>query len=166
MNLSEPEIWPYLANALGLEQADQTFEARLALLDRTMLQQQTHVALRQLFMTEAQQAPVIFIFEDLQWLDPASSKFLEYLIQTTDDTPMMLVLESRLTEPDGTLNSLQSVLEKETDHLVDLQLGPLSVTEQELLVDQFINQNTTEGQRVRQKIIQRGGGECHFTWVN
>src|SRR5206468_5495435 len=68
--LPHDEVLPYLNVALALGQTDPEEEARLRLLDAAMLQRQTHVALRQVFLAEARQAPTILVFDDLHWVDP------------------------------------------------------------------------------------------------
>jgi class 3 adenylate cyclase/tetratricopeptide (TPR) repeat protein len=162
MKLDQAEIWPYLAHLLGLEQAEQVFDNRLALLDGSMLQRQVHVALRQIFLAEAQQSPIVVIFEDLQWLDPASKEFLQYLVQTTGEASLMLILVSRPTDHGSTFSSLQTIIRNEANQLVELQLEALSDTETELLVEEFITDNTPETQAIKQEIIQRGKGNPFY----
>jgi len=162
MKLDQAEIWPYLAHLLGLEQAEQAFDNQLALLDGSMLQRQVHVALRQIFLAEAQQSPIVVIFEDLQWLDPASKEFLQYLVQTTGEASLMLVLVSRPADHGSTFSSRQAVIKNEMDQLVELQLEALSDTESELLVEEFINDSTPEAQAIKQEIVQRGGGNPFY----
>ena len=160
--LAQDEIWPYLANILGLEQIDQGVKSRLKLLDGTMLQRQVHLALRKIFLAEARSAPTIFVFEDLHWIDSASRDFLEHLIQTTSDEAFLIVLVFRVTELSSSFGSLLTVIKKEAEQLVDLSLEPLSNTNRQLLVDQFIRQNTPEAQLLKQKIIQSGGGNPFY----
>jgi len=162
MNLPQAEIRPYLAHILGLEQAEQEFNSRLALLDGSMLQRQVHAALRKIFLAEVQQTPTVVIFEDLQWLDPASKEFLHYLVQTTGDASLMLILISRPDDHSSTFGSLQAVIKNEMDQLVELQLETLSDTESELLVEEFINHSTPDAQIIKQEIIRRGGGNPFY----
>jgi len=65
IGLSDQEMLPYLANVLGLGQTDRDIEARLQLMDASMLQRQTHSALRQIFLAEARRGPTVLVFEDL-----------------------------------------------------------------------------------------------------
>ncbi|MEO8114609.1 MAG: aminotransferase class V-fold PLP-dependent enzyme, partial [Phenylobacterium sp.] len=46
----------------------------------------------EMLVAEAHHAPTVLIFDDLHWVDPASRDFLEYLIQTSVDVPLLLVL--------------------------------------------------------------------------
>jgi len=160
--LDTTEILPYLAHLLGLAQSAPQIEARLALLDATMLQRQTHAALRQVFLAEARSGPTVIIFEDLHWLDPASKDFLDYLIQTTDHVPLMLVLVSRQAERETTLRSLLDTLDQEPDRLIDIQLQLLSESEGQLLADQFIQQSTPEAWGLKTHIVKRAAGNPFY----
>src|SRR5215212_3183032 len=92
---ADNDVLPYLNNVLGLEQDDLDIEMRLRRMDASMLQRQIHAVLRQLFLFEAERAPTVLVFDDLHWVDPASRDFLEYLVQTTGDAKLLLVLVSR-----------------------------------------------------------------------
>ncbi len=162
MDLPAAEIWPYLVHILGLEQVEQAFESRLALLDASMLQRQLHAALRQIFLAEAQQSATVVIFEDLQWLDPASKEFLHYLIQTTGDASLLFILVSRPAVQGNPFKALQPVIRNEADQLVELQLTALSDTESKRLVDQFITQSKPEAEAIKREIVRRGGGNPFY----
>ena len=95
VGLEYRDILPYLLNVLGFAQSDPMLEARLQMLDPTMLQRQTHDALRSLFIAHAQRLPIVLIFDDLHWVDQASKDFLIHLCQTLEDIPILLVLIAR-----------------------------------------------------------------------
>lgn len=162
LGLAQQEILPYLCHVLGLEQIDPQAEARLALLDATMLQRQTHAALRQVFLSEAKPGPLVLIFEDLQWLDPASKDFLHYLIQTTADAPLLLVLVSRHTERESALSLLRAGWATAPERWLDLALQPLSGPEGQLLADQLISQTSLAAQALKQQIVHRAAGNPFY----
>jgi class 3 adenylate cyclase/tetratricopeptide (TPR) repeat protein len=155
VHLAQAEILPYLAHLLGLAQTEPQLEARLQNLDPTVLQRQTHSAVRQLFIAAARLGPTVLIFEDLHWVDPASRDFLEYLIQTTGDVPLLLVLVSREAERETAIRPLVTAAQKEPERLVDLQLQALTATEGQLLADQLIPQNTAGAQQLKRHIVAR-----------
>jgi tetratricopeptide (TPR) repeat protein len=162
LGLTSPDILPYLVHLLGLAQPDAQTESRLRLLKPAMLQRQTHAALRQLFLALTRQAPTVLIFEDLHWLDPASSDFLEYLIQTIDEAPLLLLLVSREAERETTLRSLLTALEQEPARLVDLKLQALTAVEGQLLADQLIPQTTAEAGALKQHLVARTEGNPFY----
>ena len=160
--LASNDITPYLTNVLGLEQTDARIEARLSHFDDVVLQKLTHAALRQVLLAEARLAPTVLIFEDLHWVDPASRGFLEHLIQTIADVPLMLILVSRNLERETVIRPLVDAAEKYHDRLVDIQLGPLSETEGQLLVDQLLNQTFDEAQALKRRIAKRSDGNPFY----
>lgn len=160
--LANDEVLPYLANLLGLAQTDPTSEARLRHLDASVLQRQTHAALRQIILAEVHLAPTVLIFEDLHWVDSASREFLEYLIQATVNVPLMVILVSRDIERDTVLRPLVAACEKLPERLVDLQLKALSEAEAQLLVDQLVKQTTDEARAIKQRITRRAEGNPFY----
>ncbi len=49
-------------------------------------------ALRDLFIRESQDKPLVLVFEDLHWIDKTSEEFLNYLIGWLANTPILLIL--------------------------------------------------------------------------
>jgi predicted ATPase/class 3 adenylate cyclase len=162
VGLADDEIVPYLTNVLGLEHSDPRVQTRLHLIDALTLQQMTHAALRQVLLAEAHQAPSVLVFEDLHWVDPASRDFVEHLIETVDDIPVMLVLVSRDAERQTVIRPLVKAAEKHPDRLVDIQLQPLSEDEGALLVDQLLPQTTRRAQAIKRSIAERAEGNPFY----
>jgi class 3 adenylate cyclase/tetratricopeptide (TPR) repeat protein len=160
--IADYDMLPYLNNVLGLEQDDSSVDVRLSRMDASMLQRQTHAALRQLFLFEAERAPTVLVFDDLHWVDPASRDFLEYLTQTTGDAQLLLVLVSRDSERQTVVRPLIAVAEKAPDRFIDIQLQALSDAEGELLVDQLIRQNTAQALVIKQQVAQRAAGNPFY----
>lgn len=152
------EALPYLVNVLGIGQTDSDAEARLRLMDASMLQRQTHTALRQLFLTEASRTPIVLIFEDLHWIDPASRDFLEYLLQSAGTAPLLVLLVSRDSERQMTIEPLLAAARRAPERLYDIKLQVLSDTEGELLVGQLIRQDSEEARILKRRIAERAGG--------
>jgi predicted ATPase len=161
-NLAADEVLPYLLHVLGLEQVDPQHRARLDQLDATMRQQQTHTALRQLFVAAARLSPTVLIFEDLHWIDSASRDFLEYFIQSTDEVPLLLILVSRQAERKTVVRNLVAATEQEPERLVDLQLQPLTEAERQLLIDALLKHTTTEATAMKRRIAERAEGNPFY----
>jgi len=156
------DVLPYLASLLGLAQVEPAIEARLQQLDASMLQRQTHAALRQILLAEALQSPTILVFDDLHWIDPASRDFLEYLLQSTGEAPLLLILISRDSERKTVIRSLIAAAEKNADQLLDIQLQPLSLLESQLLLDQLLSGATETLPPLKQRIAERADGNPFF----
>lgn len=153
--------WPVFGP--GLDHLIIGLAEQLKLLDAAMLQRQTHAALRQVVLAQAQRQPTILIFEDLQWIDPASREFLEYLIETVENVPLLILLVSRGAERRTVLHSLVNLTEQLSDHWLDLQLKPLSQTEAGRVVDHLIpTVSSVEARHLKQKIVDRAEGNSLF----
>jgi len=61
----------------------------------------TFESLRELFITESQNKPLILVFEDVHWIDKTSEEFLDYLIGAIAKSHIMLVIlyRSEYTHP-------------------------------------------------------------------
>ncbi len=156
--LDNDNVLPYLALMLGLQIEDEKFDIFFRKLDAKMLQKQTHSALRKLLLALAQLNPVVLIFEDLHWIDPASRDFLEYLVQTAAEAPLMLVFSSRQLEREMVLNALLKTVEKIPDQFVDIQLRALSDTEGQCFLDQIINETSGQTEPLKKRIADRAAG--------
>jgi class 3 adenylate cyclase len=49
-------------------------------------------AIRDLFIRESQDKPLVLVFEDLHWIDKTSEEFLDYFIGWLTNTPILLIL--------------------------------------------------------------------------
>ncbi|HXX33849.1 MAG TPA: AAA family ATPase, partial [Thermodesulfobacteriota bacterium] len=49
-------------------------------------------ALRDLFIRESQNKPLVLVFEDLHWIDKTSEEFLDYFIGWLANTPILLII--------------------------------------------------------------------------
>ena len=161
-NLGSDDTYPYLLHALGLKQSDPRLKARLDLLDAAMLQRQTHSALRKVFLTEASLTPVALIFEDLHWLDAASRNFLEFLFQTTEDAPLLILLIARPDADKTVLNQLTAAADQQPQQLEKLKLQALSTTEGRLLIDQLIVQTSHNASMLKRQITGRAEGNPFY----
>ena len=88
-------ISPYLIDVLRLDTVNTEYRQIIDQFDADMLQRQIHPALYQVFKAGAQDGPVVFVFEDIHWIDPASRDFLTYLIRNVDNLPIFLVFVLR-----------------------------------------------------------------------
>ena len=131
------EVLPYLVHLLGVRLEGESAE-RLRLLDGETLRRQTLLAIGRYFQRLAERQPTVAVFEDLHWADPSSLEALEALLAVTDRAPLMLVLLSRLEREQA---SWRIKVKAETDfshRYTEIQLKPLSPSEQNRLVDNLL----------------------------
>ena len=118
--------------------------------------------MRKLFLNLANLAPTILIFDDLHWIDPASRDFLKYLIQTTPDSPLLLIIISRKLERKTVLRTLVETAKKHPVRTVDIQLKALSDSEGQRLINQIINDPEGEVEAIKKRIAERAEGNPLF----
>ncbi len=157
------EVLPYLLQILGVLQSDPMLELRIKLLDPSMLQRQTHVALRSLLIQEAHRSPLVLVFDDMHWVDEASQQFLEYFCQTIDDIPILIILIARNFEQFELVQEIRAAIQKRSVKPVEISLLPLSREDSSLLVDQLIQDNSYRAEQLKSIIIQRADGNPYYT---
>jgi tetratricopeptide (TPR) repeat protein len=142
-----------LAALLNLEQVGSLYEQ----LDAKGRYDNTLIALASLFLALASQKPVVLVIEDLQWLDPDSLAFLEYLVRLLSvgserDYPLAIMVTSR---PGGSLPPLGDACPLEELSLGSLSAGDISLMAQDLL-------GAAPGPSLLQLIEERSEGNPFF----
>ena len=81
---------PYLANFLNVP-LTAVYEARLRYLSGEALQQRTFIAIRDLLKAQASNQPLIFVLDNIHWLDHASFDLLEFLLPLVENSPVLFL---------------------------------------------------------------------------
>lgn len=161
LSLWQEDVWPYLANLLGLKPEDVDTDIPLRVTDAGMLQRLTYAALRRLFLAEAVTVPIVLIFEDLHWIDEASWEFLQHLIQGIRKAPILLLLVAR-DEIDLNLAELQTSTRRSDVTFTHVSLLPLDPGESRRLVDQLLHPSTAEAAPLKAKIAALAAGNPFY----
>lgn len=156
INLVRDEIVTYLAHVLGIAQADPPLEHRLRFLDPAALQRQTHAALHQVLRAEGLRQPIVLMLDDGQWLDQPSLSFVEYLLQTAGEAPIMLVLSLR--EHPADRERLARVVRESGWSVSHIPLTALSESEGSLLVERLLGSIADSLVPLRRQIVSRAQG--------
>ncbi len=163
LGLDRNDILPYLMHVLGLLQSDPVMEVRIKLLEPSMLRRQTHFALRMFFIAESRQFPLILVFDDLHWVDQASGQFLEYICQSLEEFPILLIMVARDFGNFGLAQSIQTAASKHIRKPQELQIQPLAESDAHLLVDQLVHEDTVLARKLKGLITARAGGNPYYT---
>ena len=91
---------PYVRYLLSVDAGDPTIAAMEALSRRRKILE----AVRALSVRGAARRPIVFVFEDLHWVDSSSEEYLGSLLDSIASLPIMLILTYRIgyTPPFGT----------------------------------------------------------------
>ena len=162
LGLSQHDILPYLLQILGLLHSDPVTEVRIKILEPSMLQRQTHLALRMFFMAIATQSPTVLIFEDLHWVDPASRQFIENLCQSLESVPILLILVAREFEQLEATHLILTSAGKHARAPLRIHLTPLSMSDLRLLIDQLVKESNVKANNIKALIADRSSGNPYY----
>jgi predicted ATPase/class 3 adenylate cyclase len=163
LGLDRSDIIPYLMHVLGILNSDPVLEVRIKLLDPSMLLRQTHLALRMFLIAESRRTPLVLVFDDLHWVDQPSGQFLEYLCQSPENTPLLLVMVARDFERFAFAKSIRSAADKHIPKPDDVYLQPLIESDAHLLIGQLIQEDSGQAKEMKTLITARAGGNPYFT---
>ncbi len=162
-DLDASDILPYLMHVLGILHSDPVLEVRIKLLDPSMLRRQTHFALRLFFIALARRSPIVFVFDDLHWIDQPSGQFLEYLCQSLEASPILLVMVSRDFEKYTFAESIRTAALKNIRKPHEIHIQPLTEADAHMLVDQMVQEDTKLAKEMKAIITARAGGNPYYT---
>ncbi len=111
--------------------------------------ERTLEALVTLVLEMAERQPLVFLIEDLHWLDPTSLDCLSRLIDQMARAPLLLLMTLRL-------NTLE-VPWGPRSHLTQVTLAPLNETEAATLVERVLGEQALPAE-VRRQIVARTDG--------
>jgi class 3 adenylate cyclase/predicted ATPase len=138
-------VVPLLAALLSIPTDD-----RYAPLELTPQQQKnrTYVALLALIQAQADQQPVLLVFEDVHWIDPTSLELLEWIRDRVQGWQMLVVL---LFRPEFTLSW------KDQPHIASLTLNRLGAGQVATMVEALAEETALSHTIVEQIVAKTDG---------
>jgi class 3 adenylate cyclase/tetratricopeptide (TPR) repeat protein len=119
---------PYIEYLMGLVPTEET-EAHFRHQDPKTLRQRTFLAVGAVMAAASAERPLIFGFEDLHWIDELSLELILFLLNHTNQYPILFIATSRLEEQ-AVLARLDEIARaKLNDHYLRIELQPLSRSE-------------------------------------
>jgi class 3 adenylate cyclase/predicted ATPase/Tfp pilus assembly protein PilF len=128
---------PYLAHFLGLPLSE-AMQEKVRYLNAEALQRRTFIALRTLIEMQAKTAPMIFVLDDIHWMDQASLDLLDYLLPLTDAAPIMWLLLYRAERAKGCWKIRERVAREFPYCATEITLDRLSPDETQQLLSNLI----------------------------
>jgi predicted ATPase/class 3 adenylate cyclase len=161
--LDRNDILPYMMHVLGILHSDPVLEVRIKLLDPSMLRRQTHFALRMFFFAESRRSPLVLVFDDLHWVDQPSGQFIEYLCQSLESSPILLIMVARDFDKYSFAQTIRTAAYKHVRNPLDIYIQPLTESDAHLLVDQLVHEDTKPAEEMKSLITARAGGNPYYT---
>jgi predicted ATPase len=130
-------------------------------LEPEQLRQQTFVALRRLYKSLANERPLVFLLDDLHWIDPMSAELLGFLLTIVASAPILFVCAQRrqgADSPNDRLVRIQSLIPSQT---VKLHLDRLCQAESETLLSELLA-GAHLPNALRRTILQKSEGNPYF----
>jgi predicted ATPase/class 3 adenylate cyclase len=143
----------------GAEESGLLFDrvaAATGLADVTVGMQETFWAIRRLLEQVARERPLVVIFDDLQWAEPALLDLLDYLLRSCRDAPILVLCLAR-----SDLLDERSEWAARLPNATMLHLPPLADNEIGLLIEELLQGDDLSG-GLRERISQVGSGNPLF----
>jgi predicted ATPase/class 3 adenylate cyclase len=156
----EEDLHPFVEMLVGVQPSGSIGE-QLISLEPEQFRRQTFIALHRLFSKLTDQQPLVLVMDDVQWIDATSADLLLYLTPLTYNHPMMMVCVQRNNEPGSYEVVLARVRSLSAQHLLYLELNPLSQQDCRLLLNHYLAEATLD-ETLKSLIIQQSGGNPYF----
>jgi class 3 adenylate cyclase/predicted ATPase len=133
LRVLDPELedcLPYLYYLLGIVEPD----SPLVQMDARLRRRRTLESIRRLLVRESRDAPLVLVFEDLQWLDSETGAFLNFVVEGLPGTHILLLLNYR---PEYR-HSWQGL-----GYFSELHLQPLAQREAEALLEALLGTDSS-----------------------
>jgi class 3 adenylate cyclase/tetratricopeptide (TPR) repeat protein len=124
-----PSAWqdvvPYLGVLFSIRFPD-ALDEKVKYLDSKSLKTQILASTRRLFAELARTQPLLLVIEDYHWIDQASLELLEYLFESPEPFPMLLLALSRVEKEKAGNRVREQLKAKLGPDFLEITLTPLS----------------------------------------
>lgn len=154
------DVLPYLASLLAINTreipTDDVLHAESEALGRKL-----YAGARKFFAQLAQGQPTVLVFEDLHWIDEASSLLIEHLISLVDDVPLLFILVTRPVPNPAGARIFESALRGHADLYSQVRLYPLTPAEGIQLMRNLVDVDALTP-RGREMIVDKADGNPFY----
>ena len=121
------DVAPYLGVLFSIRFPD-ALDEKVKYLDSKDLKTQILASTRRLFSELSRTEPLLLVIEDYHWIDPASLEFLEYLFESPEPFPILLLALSRVEKEKAGYQVREKLKAKLREDFLEITLTPLSRT--------------------------------------
>ena len=154
------ETAPFIASMLGLKLVGEELE-RVKYLQPPQLRDRTFGATREYIERLASVRPLVFVFEDLHWVDPTSLDLLETLMPLTNSCKLMIIAVFRPLRQEPSWRFHEIATRDYLDRYTSIALEPLDEEGSRSLVANLLHVEDLP-QSVRSLILQKAEGNPFF----
>ena len=151
------DMLPFLKHMFLMQLSSQKDAYRLDSLDSEQLRQQTFIAVRNLFLVEASKQPIVLILEDLHWADELSLDLLAYLLDSINNSPVMILAITRPLWDSNFEEIINIGRQRLKDRYNFIQLQTLSSTQSERLLTGLLGKHNIP-QEFQIQILNKAAG--------
>jgi predicted ATPase/class 3 adenylate cyclase len=134
---------------------------RFSYLNPEQLQREIFILARDILFSEAAQAPLVFIFEDMHWADDSSLQFITFLSKSIKDVPILVVANTRSIQDEIFSNLINSYKKELGNQLFLIEVNRLSGEDARFLIDNLLKPHELPD-ALFQKITHLGNGNPYF----
>jgi predicted ATPase/class 3 adenylate cyclase len=131
------EVAPYLGQLFSIRFPD-SLDEKVKHLDAQALKAQIFLSLRKLLAALSRRSPLLLVIEDYQWMDSESLEFLEFLFDSPDPLPVMLLALSRPEKGKLSHKAKERLRMKLGEAFREIVLAPLDPSAGSRLVDNLL----------------------------
>jgi class 3 adenylate cyclase len=154
------EYYPYLACMLSLP-LEPEYAQWVEGLGAEALRQAFFVAVQGWIEAMVRTGPLVLVFEDVHWADPASVELLEYCLPLCDRADVLWVVLMRVDRSSLAWEFCQRIETMYPHRLDRLTMVPLDGAESGALIDQMIGERALPSS-LRSQVIRKAGGNPFY----
>jgi class 3 adenylate cyclase/tetratricopeptide (TPR) repeat protein len=123
--------------------------------------QQLFETMAAFWKARAAERPLVLVFDDIHWSDPASLELVQHLLELTEESPLLIILASRPERDSGAWMLLQEAEARFAHRFTQITIRPLTEADSNTLVDSLLTISDLP-QSLRRRILTRAEGNPFY----
>ncbi|MGD2049047.1 MAG: adenylate/guanylate cyclase domain-containing protein, partial [Chloroflexota bacterium] len=151
-----PAIREAVETLLAVEEGGEKSQLEAEALKRELFE-----AVTQSWKNSAEQTPMVTVFDDLHWSDPASIELLSHLLPLVQDVPLLILCAMRPVRQSAGWQLVELANSEFAGHYQEFNLQPLSEKDSDALIDSLLSIAELPGE-MRRLILKKTEGNPFF----